>query len=384
MSKLLVMEKLKILIVADVLGEKNNGTTITITRLIDGLEKLGWEVLVVSPQAVDKKNYYVLKKRNFFVFNNYVQKNGVVLAVPDKILLTNLIKKVDIVHIALPFKTGKMALKICKKLGVPVTAGFHCPAEAFTAHIGLKNFKLLNYLIYRRYYNQFYKKIDVVHCPTKLLAESLKKKGYKNNFAIISNGVSNNFVSNKKAKPHQLKDKFCILYVGRLSNEKRHKLLVDAVSKSKYNKKIQLIFAGDGPLKQKLIKQSKKLFNQPIIKFMSGEELNNMYNMCDLYVHCSDIETEGISCLEAICCNLVPLISDSARSATKEFALTKDNLFQAGSVISLKNKIEFFIENMQRLNYLKNLYKNYGDNFKIELCIEKMDKMFKDEIKKSV
>ena len=375
------MDKRKILIVEDVCAVQNNGTTNAINRLIDGLKRKNYEVMVVSPQKTDKENFYTLKPRNFYFLNKYVNKNGVVLARPNKKLLTELIKNVDIVHIELPFKVGKMAVKICKKNNVPVTAGFHCPAEAFTAHLGLKNFKVLNYLIYKRYYRQFYKKIKSVHCPTKFLADSLKKKGYKNNFTVASNGVNGKFISFKKEKKNDFKDKFCVLYVGRLSAEKRHDLLIKAVRSSKYNKKIQLIFAGDGPLKKKLIKISKGLANKPIIQFFTEDELVDMYNMCDLYVHCSDIETEGIACLEAISCNLVPLISDSTRSATKELALTKDNLFKAGNSSSLKQKIEFFIENAQRLKYLKSLYKNFAEDFKIDKCVDKMIQMFESEIK---
>ena len=42
---------MKIAIIADVLGEENNGTTITVKRLIKNLKMRGHEVEVVSPGA---------------------------------------------------------------------------------------------------------------------------------------------------------------------------------------------------------------------------------------------------------------------------------------------------------------------------------------------
>lgn len=377
------MAKRKILIVADVFGKTNNGTSMTTKRLIDGLKQRDYQVLVVSPINQKEQGYYQLKKRRFFGFDKYVEKNGVMLAKPDKKLLRELIGQVDIVHIILPFKTGKMAVKICKQLGKPFTVGFHCPAEAFTAHIGLKNNRFVNNLIYKRYYNQFYKHANLVHCPTKHLAQDLKNKGYRNKFKVVSNGVSEDFVCNKQDKPDEFKDKFCILYVGRLSVEKRHDVLLKAVMLSKHNQKIQLIFAGDGPTKSKILKLSKKLKNPLVCKFLNTQELVKTMNFCDLYVHCSDVEIEGISCIEAISCNMVPLISDSPRSATKDFALTQDNLFEHGNACSLMQKIDFFIENPTRLAQLKNMYKSYGKQFEIKNCIEKMCEMFEQAIEQN-
>ncbi len=43
------MHNMKITIVADVLGQENNGTTITCKRLIENLKMRGHEVKVVSP-----------------------------------------------------------------------------------------------------------------------------------------------------------------------------------------------------------------------------------------------------------------------------------------------------------------------------------------------
>ena len=78
---------MKIAIITDVLGEENNGTTITTKRLIENMRKRNHQVLVVSPSKVKDDDYYQLKKRNFFCFNKYIEKNGVCLAIPDEKIL---------------------------------------------------------------------------------------------------------------------------------------------------------------------------------------------------------------------------------------------------------------------------------------------------------
>ncbi len=69
-----------------------------------------------------------------------------------------------------------------------------------------------------------------------------------------------------------------------------------------------------------------------------------LINECDLYVHASDAEIEGISCMEALACGLVPIISDSRLSATMQFALDERSLFRAGDAADLAAKMDFWIE----------------------------------------
>lgn len=78
--------------------------------------------------------------------------------------------------------------------------------------------------------------------------------------------------------------------------------------------------------------------------FYGQEELLRLLNSCDLYVHASDAEIEGISCMEALACGLVPVIANSPLSATPQFALDDRSLFQAGNAGDLADKIDYWIE----------------------------------------
>lgn len=375
---------MKIAIITDVLGEENNGTTITAKRLIENMKARGHEVFVVSPATSNEENYYPLKKRNFYIFNKYINKNGVALAVPDKPLLREVISKVDLVHILLPFKTGQSAIKIAKEFGKPVTTAFHAQAENITSHFGLKNFTPANNFIYKRFLKKFYRYAEYVHCPSQFIANTIKKQGYNMDLRVISNGVTPIYKKIEVEKPKAFEDKFCILFIGRFSKEKRHDLLINAVKHSKYRDKIQLIFAGQGPLKEKLIRMGKTLPNPPVIDFFHKEKLVEVINYCDLYVHPSDIEIEAIACLEAITCGKVPLISDSIRSATNAFALSDKNLFKAGDFKDLAKQIDFFIDNPDDIKTLQKLYSGYAQQFEIERVMDKMEEMFSEAVGKKI
>ena len=76
---------MNITIVADVFGKQNNGTTITIRRLIDGLRERGHSVKVVSSFKTDEEGFVSLERRHFGIFDNYIyNKNQVELARPDR------------------------------------------------------------------------------------------------------------------------------------------------------------------------------------------------------------------------------------------------------------------------------------------------------------
>ncbi len=288
---------------------------------------------------------------------------------------------VDVVHILLPFKTGRAAIKIAMQLNKPFTTAFHAPAETITSHLGLKNFSPANNYIYRRFYNKFYRHAQFVHCPSEFMANEIRTRGYNMDLRAITNGVTPLFRKMDVEKPEHLKDKFCILFVGRLSKEKRHDLVIDAVLNSKYKDNIQLIFAGHGPLKETLEKQARNLPNKLMIEFKPKEELVKLINYCDLYVHASDIESEAIACIEAISCGKTAIISDSSRSATKAFALTDKNLFEAGNYLDLAQKIDYFIENPKTLKEQELMYEKYAESFRIESAMNQMEEMFNDAIK---
>jgi glycosyltransferase involved in cell wall biosynthesis len=374
---------MKITLVADVYSAQNNGTSITARRLVDSMKARGHEVTVVSDYDGndDGVKYVVLDKRKFPVLNEYIEKsNGVTFAEPDREKLTEAIKNSDVVHFLLPFKLSKAGLPIARELKVPYTSAFHCQPENITSHVGMMHRDFPNRLIYKKFLNKFYKDVQFIHCPSEFIASQLKANGYKADTRVISNGVIDEFCKKTVEKPAELKDKICILFVGRYSKEKRHDLVIKAVKKSKYADKIQIIFAGNGPLKDKLAKRARKLKNAPIMKLCTKEELSFIENFCDLYVHPSDIEIEAISCIEAFTCGLVPVISDSKKTATKQFALTKENLFKHGNAKSLAERIDFWLDNPQLKAETAEKYAEYSKQFAIEKCMDKMEQMFFDAI----
>lgn len=371
---------MKVLVVADVLGEKNNGTTIACMNLIRYLKSQGDEVHVLCPDQ-DKKDlvdYFVVPNLHLgFILDYIIKKNNVSLSKPKTKIIKRALEGVDVCHIMLPFSLGKKTLKIARKMGIPCTAGFHCQAENFTAHIKMMNVPAVNRLVYKTFYKSFYRYVDAVHYPTEFIKdifETTVKR--KTNAYVISNGVNNQYRHHDVERKGVYSKHFNILFIGRYSKEKSHPLLIKAVAQSKYKDNIQIVFAGQGPYESSLRKLAKDNgLITPVMKFFSRKELVNVINCCDLYVHPAEIEIEAISCLEAITCGLVPVISDSKRSATNRFALTENNLFKNNDVKDLASKIDYWIEHPEERKNCSIKYLGYTEQFEQNKCMEKMRNM---------
>ena len=366
-----------ICVVCDVLGEANNGTSIAAMNLINSLREKGHTVRVVCPDSEHKgkPDYYIVPSLGLGPFKKYVQKNGVVIAKPSKRILKEAFDGADHIHIMMPFMLGCAAGKMAKKQGLSVTAGFHCQAENFTSHIFMKNNKLANYLTYKVFYHFCYKNVDAVHYPSQFIHDVFEHYGGKTNGWVISNGVNKQFRPLNIDRPKEFTGKKVVLFTGRYSKEKSHTVLIDAAKKSKYADNIMLIFAGEGPLKAKLIKRSKGLANPPIFKFFSREELVRIINNADLYVHPAEIEIEAIACLEAISCGLVPVISDSPRSATRYFAKDEKNLFPCNDSTELANRIDYWLDHPKEKELRRQEYLDYTKKFDFDECMNKMEEM---------
>ena len=373
---------MKILIVIDQFDNSNNGTTISARRFAKGLQDAGNEVYVVS--TGDKQGEYKFNLKELPLppgISHIIRSQGMSFAIPNTEILEKAISSVDVVHFYMPFWLSKSGLKICEKLNKPHTAAFHVQPENITYTIGLGTKTKVNDFIYNHCRDTFFNRFKHIHCPSQFIADQLKAHGYTANLYVISNGVDEDFKFYGKQKLPEFKDKFVITMIGRYSNEKRQDVLIDAISKSKYADRIQLVLAGKGPNEEKYKKLSEKLPIKPLLQFYDKENLIKLLQSTDLYVHSADAEIEAISCIEAFACGNVPVIANSPNSATKQFALVPESLFEAGNSEDLANKIDFWLDNENYRKEMELKYSKSADNYRLKDSIKKMEEMFEDAIR---
>ncbi len=375
-------KKLKIGITIDAF-EAINGGVISTRRITKLLRERGHEVYIFSIGNEVKDPYFILMKPFYVPFAKGIMKKlKMPLAKPIDKLMRPIFKELDIVHSMFPFWLGYKSLKLAKEFNIPIVSTFHVQVEHLFKNINFEpEFLIRNG--YKLLINKIYNHTDFIFCPSKFALEEINRYGLKAPSQVLSNGVSPIFTQKLTVRPKEFEDKFIVLSVGRLTPEKSHKTIIEAIIQSKYSDKIQLLFFGEGPLLETLLQQAKTLANPLQVDVVTAEELVDYYNMADLYIHASEIETEGMAPLEASACGTPLLVSDSPKSASGQFVLDKQFLFKHGDVKELAQKIDYWFERPEELKKWGDQYAEEAKKYQISKVIDVIENKYYELVEKA-
>ncbi len=372
-----------ITLVIDTFNVGNNGTTISAMGFAASLMSRGHTVRVVACGKPDDAatpgrpgpEIFWVPELVVPIASRLAHRQNTMFAKPVRETLTAAITGADVVHIYQPWPLGRAAERIARQLGVPAIAAFHIQPENITYNIGLGWFPPAAHLVYFLLRLAFYRRFTDIHCPSKFIAAQLRHHGYRARLHVISNGVGGQFRPGP-ARVRGADEPFRILMVGRFSPEKRQDVLIRAVRRSRHAARIELHFAGHGPRENRLRRMASKLPNPARFGYYPQDELIELIRSCDLYVHASDVEIEGLSCMEAFSCGLVPVISDSRQSATGQFALEPANLFRAGDPASLAERIDGWIDDPAALAAASQTYARYAELYTVDRSVKAIERVY--------
>ena len=366
---------MKILIVCGEYYNQSNGLSLSTQRFVEQFKKLGEEVKVLSSNHGGESEYSVPIIRLPLV-DGIMEKQNYHFAKPVKETIEEALNWADLVHIEDPFPMSAKVASMAKEKGLPITATFHLYPENMTYSVPIFNFKLSNNNIMRVFKKAVYKYCYAIQCPTEKVRERLQDRRYISKLFVISNGIPESYIAKDVIKKNN--ELFTIVSVGRYSREKDQKTLIKAIKMSKYKDQIKLILAGKGPLEKKYQKLVKDLPNEPVLKFYKQDELKDIIRNADLYVHCANVEIEGMGCMEAFAQGTVPIIADSRLSSTSTYALSKMNKYRSGRSKELANKIDYWYEHQDELYEYSQKYIDLAHTLTTEKSAVKVLKMMKE------
>lgn len=329
-------------------GNRGNGTSNSALQWAAELRRQGHEVRLVGIGSPD----YPAKVNRIPLVSRISAKQQMQFAEPSATLFERAFDGADIVHIYMPFRFGRHALRAARSMGLPVTAGYHVQPENVTYSAGpLKRLGFVSPFIYWLFNRWLYSKVDAIHVPTRLGAQLLASHHYATPIHVISNGYESRFsaraprtAANASPRP------FHIVASGRLTNEKNHTMLIKAIARCAHAQDIRLTIAGTGPLKRRLERQAQReLANGAAIGFHPNADMPALLHSADLLVHPSIADLESVSVLEAMACGVVPVIADSPLSAAGHFALLGESLFDVDDVDQLAARIDWWIDRPEQL-----------------------------------
>jgi glycosyltransferase involved in cell wall biosynthesis/predicted metal-dependent phosphoesterase TrpH len=220
----------------------------------------------------------------------------------------------DIVHVATPGPVGLCGLLVARLLGIPVVGSYHTELGPYALH--LTRDALVAQAI-DVYVDWFYRQCATVLAPTGGVAAALTERGYPA-VGVWGRGVDSQLFGpehrNEELRRELLGDgELLLLSVGRLSQEKRIGVLLDAYAlMTRERRDVRLVIAGDGPARREL-----ELTTPAGTRFVGelrGAALAELYASCDVFCFPSTTDTFGQVILEAGASGL-PVVAAEAGGA---------------------------------------------------------------------
>ena len=384
---------MKILFVLNNIYTSGNGLVASARRTIAYLREAGHEVRIVSGpnhKNPEEKPDYLLQDYVFPIVQPIIASQGYQFSQSDLPLMEEAAKWADIVHLEEPFVIEDRMIKICKKLGKPVTCTYHLHPENITNSLGpLVHWKALNRKILTSWRDLTFNHCDYVQCPTENVLDRLRRYHIKTPCEVISNGLVPDACIRPETPPADYESPerpLKLVYIGRLSREKDQPTLLEAMKFSRFAKRIQLCFAGLGPSKKKIKRMAHRLYKtgvlayEPIFTFEDRDGLRKLAASADLCVHCATIEVEGLSIMEAMQQGAVPVIAQGRYSGTSQFALDRRSVFPEQNPEALANRIDYWLSHPKERWEMGKKYVRHMEEYDIRKSVEQLVGMFQKAI----
>ena len=305
--------------------------------------------------------------------------------------------KLDVIHSQTEFAIGTFARLIAKQYNIPLIHTYHTLYEDYVHYITKGYFnksskKLVEYIT--RFYCDTTATELIV--PTNKIYKLFKEKyAFDKNIHIIPTGIEverffienidNRQIKNLRNTYKISKKDFIILFVGRIAEEKNIKFLINAQKKLvKKSKNIKLLIVGDGPDKEsyeKLVKNYNLEDNVIFTGKVSWEDMPYYYHVATIFTTASKSETQGLTVIEAMAANTVPLcIKDEAFQSMVTDEL--NGLFFETEEEYIKQVIKLY-EDKKELQYLNKQARiqaeHYGSKNYADRALEVYERAIKEK-----
>ncbi|MBB6455417.1 glycosyltransferase involved in cell wall biosynthesis [Salirhabdus euzebyi] len=369
---------MKVAIFTDTFTPQVNGVSRTFEKYVHYLEQQKIEYRLFTAKTKDDENFqeqiFSFKSMPFFLYPECR------LAVPNVIQIRKEIQTFspDIIHIATPFNVGLSGLYYGKKLNIPIVGSYHTNFDHYLHYYKLQ---FMSKWLWK-YMHWFYQPMEKIFVPSSITKKELNQYGFRN-VQIWSRGVDCNLFHpnhNKEIvrKKYNVKEKFILSYVGRLSPEKDLDILMETAKQlpERIKNQIHWMIVGDGPLGKDLREMAPE--NMTFTGYVKGHELARIYAATDLFVFPSTTETFGNVVLESLASGTPAVVARSG--GVQEIVTDKKTglLCNPKSVEDFVRAISETLENEFRLNWMsvearKYALKQSWDSIFNELLLEYED-----------
>ncbi len=226
-----------------------------------------------------------------------------------------LVQSMDIVHVHHPFLSGRLALRYCRRLNIPIVFTNHTRYDIYaqTYLPGLS--EGLTETLLKTYMPDFCKAVNLVISPSAGMATMLRKFKVDSPITVVPNGIETARFQNSAPLARSnfgfSPEDILLIYAGRLAPEKNLPFLLKAFSgAAQAIKNLHLLLVGDGPERKDLQEQAAASPVAGNIHFtgrVDYAKLPGYLAMSDIFVTASLSEVHPLSLSEAMAAGLPAL-----------------------------------------------------------------------------
>jgi len=296
-------------------------------------------------------------------------------------------EKPDIVHAHAPVILGVLGIIAAKRNRFPVVATYHTHFPDYVPHL-LKGhlppmLAGLSSMTVKGMIKQVYGKADVATAPTKELARELQSYGLTN-VVYMPNGVRFQKLESDEAHTEALRRKLgisgkkVVLYIGRISFEKRLEQLISAFEEIEEPDRV-LMIVGGGPYLERFKEFAKSIGVEGVVftGFLESSELGAAYACGDVFASPSDSETFGLTFIEAMHASL-PVVG-VRKLGPKELIRSGKNgyLVEPGDIKGLARALERLLSDRELRRRMGAEGKRFSEGYSIERGISRLERIYR-------
>lgn len=330
---------MRIAFVTDTYEDGIAGGTVTAMRFVEALRRRHEVTVVATGVEAPGK----VRVRGLQLPVRAMRENRITFGIPSDRELEQIFREVDLVHVQFPFYLGFAAVRVARRMGIPLVAAFHVQPENLLYNINLHSPRIAAWM-HRWWIRHVFQPADAVVVPSPFAGERLRRYGLTTPTWVISNGaVAPRALSPRRATERR-SEPFVLLSVGRLAPEKRQDVIIDAVARCRHREQVRLVLAGAGHLEARLRARAERQGLPVEFGYVSNERLAELYDEATLFIHAGEVELEGMAVLDAMAAGLPVLVADAPDSAARSLASGPEFRFRPGDAIDLAAHIDRLLD----------------------------------------
>lgn len=371
-----------------------SGVTESVESFRRQLERKGHEVFVFAPHFPGFKD----ENPNVFRYPSLNAKYKTVFPIAiiwdPSIYKKAKELKLDIIHTQHPFNVGKSALKIARKLKLPIVFTNHTRYEMYTHFIPVLPQKFLKWYVIHES-ARFANNCNQVIAPSQSIKDLLIGYGVRTDIEVLPTGIDIEKFKNAGGRK-EIREKFgvgddeiLLATVSRIAKEKNIDFLLRVFLHLYENENLKYMIVGSGEDLERLKQIAIDLKINDRVIFTGAVPHNQVpdyFKAGDIFLYSSLSETQGLITVEAMAAGL-PTVAVRATGAQDIIEAGVDGFLSENSEDEFADKVEMLINNADLRLKISGKAVEKAEEYSEEKCGERLIRLYekvleKPEIKK--